>query len=50
MSQDKHSKGELHSLLGGLCDGGLSITEHARLQDILKADATAIEEYLDYID
>ena len=50
MSPDKHGNEELQALLGGLCNGTLTDTEHARLQAILKMDATAREEYLDYID
>ena len=50
MSQENHNQEELHYLLGELCNGTLSETEHARLQAILKADALAREEYLDYVD
>ncbi len=50
MNQENESRAELHSLLGELCNGTLSVSRHAKLQSLLKADAAARNEYLDYID
>ena len=50
MNHENGRKGELYSLFSGLCDGTLNATEHSRLQAILKADASAREEYLEYIE
>ena len=50
MNQENESRAELHSLLGELCNGTLSDSRHAKLQSLLKADAAARNEYLDYID
>jgi hypothetical protein len=41
---------ELQRLLSGLCDGGLGEAEHARLQELLHADAGCRRTYLEYVD
>jgi ferric-dicitrate binding protein FerR (iron transport regulator) len=41
---------ELERLLSGLCDGQLTETEHARLEELLAADAECRRLYLEYVD
>src|SRR5262245_37829769 len=41
---------ELQRLLSALCDGELTETEHARLEELLDADAECRRLYLEYID
>ena len=41
---------ELEHLLSGLCDGQLSESEHARLEELLDADAECRRLYLEYVD
>lgn len=43
-------RGELQRLLAALCDGQLTEVEHARLQELLDADAECRRLYLEYLD
>ncbi len=50
MNHADKNRNELRSLLDELCNGTLSPSNHAELQHLLKSDAAAREEYLDYIE
>src|SRR5437868_3952327 len=41
---------ELLGLLAALCDGELSAVQHARLEEVLAADAECRQLYLEYVD
>jgi ferric-dicitrate binding protein FerR (iron transport regulator) len=44
------TRGELDRLLSALCDGRLTDADHARLEQLLDADAECRRHYLEYVD
>jgi hypothetical protein len=44
------ARSELQRLLSGLCDGALTDAQHARLTELLDADADCRRLYLEYVD